>query len=72
MNWDTVKGNWTLFKGNMKVQWGNLTHDHLSKIAGRHNQLTGRIQKAYSATKRATEKHAKEFAGLPKHQGPGI
>jgi uncharacterized protein YjbJ (UPF0337 family) len=50
MNWDTAKGNWTLFKGNVKLQWGKLTHDHLSKIAGRHNQLTGKMQKTYGAT----------------------
>ena len=70
MNWDMARGNWTLFKDNMKLQWGNLTHDHLSKIAGRHGQLTGRIQKAYGATRQATEKQVKNFAGLHKHSGP--
>jgi uncharacterized protein YjbJ (UPF0337 family) len=50
MNWDTAKGNWTLFKGNVKLQWGNLTHDHLSKIAARQDQLTGKMQKTYGAT----------------------
>jgi len=46
MNWDTAKGNWTLFKGNMKLQWGKLTDDHLCKIAGRRDQFTGKIQPA--------------------------
>ena len=72
MNWGAAKGNWTLFKGNVKLQWGNLTHDHLSKIAGRHDQLTGRIQITYGATKQATEKHVKGFVGLPKQLGPHI
>ena len=49
MNWDTAKGNWTLLKGNMKLQWGKLTDDHLSKIAGRRDQLTGKMQKTYGA-----------------------
>lgn len=69
MNWDIAKGNWTLFKGNVKLQWGNLTHDHLSKIAGRHDQFTGKMQKAYGTTKQVTEaqvrnlRQVKEFVG---------
>jgi len=72
MNWDTAKGNWTLFKGNVKLQWGKLTDDHLSKLAGRHDQVTGKIQKNYAATKLATEKQIKEFVGLHKDHGPRI
>jgi uncharacterized protein YjbJ (UPF0337 family) len=63
MNWDTAKGNWTLLKGNVKLQWGTLTHDHLSKIAGQHDRFTGKIQKIYAATKQATEVQAKESVG---------
>jgi len=72
MNWETAKGNWTLFKGNMKLQWGNLTHDHLSKIAGRHDRLTGKIQKTYGATKQTTEKQVKKFVGPHKDHGSRI
>ena len=72
MNWDTAKGNWTLFKGNVKLQWGKLTDDHLSKLAGRHDQVTGKIQKTYAATKLATEKQIKEFVGPHKDHGPRI
>lgn len=50
MNWDIARGNWTLLKGNMKLQWGRLTHDPLSVIAGRHDQVTGKMQKTYSTT----------------------
>jgi uncharacterized protein YjbJ (UPF0337 family) len=72
MNWDTAKGNWTLFKGNVKLQWGNLTDDHLSKLAGKRDQLTGKIQKSYAATKQTTEKQMKEFVGPHKDYGPRI
>jgi uncharacterized protein YjbJ (UPF0337 family) len=78
MNWDTAKGNWTLFKGNMKLQWGNLTNDYLSKLAGRRDQFNGKIQKTYGATKQATEKQAgnlpeiKELVGPYKDHGPQI
>ena len=72
MNWDTAKGNWTLFKGNVKLQWGNLTDAHLSKIAGRRDQLTGKMQKAYGATKQAAEEQVREFVGPHKDHGPRI
>ena len=72
MNWDTAKGNWTLFKGNVKLQWGNLTDDHLSKLAGRRDRLTGKVQKTYATTKQATEEKAREFVGPLKDHGPRI
>ena len=72
MNWDTVKGNWTLFKGNMKLQWGKLTHDHLSKIAGRRDQLTGKMQKTYGAARQVVEKQVKESVGPRKDNGSRI
>jgi uncharacterized protein YjbJ (UPF0337 family) len=62
----------------MKLQWGNLTHDYLSKLAGRRDQLTGKIQKAYGATKQVTDEQVrelpqvKEFVGLHKHHNPRI
>ena len=72
MNWNIVKGNWTLFKGTVKVQWGKLTHDHLGKIAGQRDRLTGKIQKTCSATKQVTQEQGKKFAGPPRGHGPRI
>ena len=72
MNWDTAKANWTLFKGNMKLQWGDLTDDHLIKIAGRRDQFIGKMQMMYGTTKQATEKQMKEFVGPHKGHGPRI
>jgi uncharacterized protein YjbJ (UPF0337 family) len=72
MNWDTAKANWTLFKGNMKLQWGDLTDDHLIKIAGRRDQFIGKMQMMYGATKQAPEKQMKEFVGPHKGHGSRI
>jgi uncharacterized protein YjbJ (UPF0337 family) len=72
MNLETAKGNWTLFKGNVKLQWGNLTDDHLSKIAGRHDQFIGKMQMMYATTKQATEEEVKKFAGPHKDHGHRI
>jgi uncharacterized protein YjbJ (UPF0337 family) len=44
MNQDRIQGRWRQFKGKMKEQWGKLTDDDLDVIAGRREQLLGRIQ----------------------------
>jgi uncharacterized protein YjbJ (UPF0337 family) len=47
MNWDRIEGNWKQFKGSAKQQWGKLTDDQLDVIAGRRDQLAGKIQEIY-------------------------
>ena len=43
MDWNRVEGNWKQLKGKIKEQWGNLTDDDLDKIAGKREQLEGKI-----------------------------
>jgi uncharacterized protein YjbJ (UPF0337 family) len=47
MNWDRIEGNWKEFKGKAKEKWGHLTDDDLDVIAGKRDQLVGRLQKHY-------------------------
>jgi uncharacterized protein YjbJ (UPF0337 family) len=47
MDWNRVEGNWKQFKGKVKAQWGRLTDDELDEIAGRREQLEGKIQERY-------------------------
>ena len=51
MNWDRIEGNWKQFKGKAKEQWGNLTDDDLDVVAGKRDQLAGRIQERYGVAK---------------------
>ncbi len=55
MDWNQVEGNWKQIKGKVKVkvkeQWGNLTDDDLDVIAGRRDQLEGKIQERYGQAK---------------------
>ena len=51
MNWDRVQGNWKQVKGAIKAQWGKLTDDELDVIAGRRDQLAGKIQERYGYEK---------------------
>ena len=61
MNWDRIEGNWKQFKGNAKAKWGKLTDDELDVIAGKRDQLIGRIQEAYGLTKEATERQIAQW-----------
>ncbi|NUU02734.1 CsbD family protein [Herbaspirillum robiniae] len=61
MNWDIVEGNWKQFKGKAKEQWGKLTDDDLDIIAGKRDQLAGRIQEAYGVNKDEAEKQIRDF-----------
>lgn len=51
MNWDRIEGNWKQLKGNAKQQWGKLTDDQLDVIAGKRENLAGKIQEVYGHTK---------------------
>ncbi len=55
MNWDQIEGNWQQFQGNVKEQWGKLTDDQLTVIAGKRDQLAGKIQVMYGISKEDAE-----------------
>src|ERR1700761_1051464 len=54
MDWNRVEGNWKQAKGKVKEQWGKLTDDDLDVIAGKQDQLEGRLQQRYGYAKDAT------------------
>ena len=62
MNWDRVEGNWKQFKGHVKEQWGRLTDDDLDVIAGKKDQLTGKIQESYGISKDEAEQQIDRWA----------
>lgn len=61
MNWNQIEGNWKQFKGNVKVRWGKLTDDQLDVIAGRRDNLVGKIQEAYGISRDETEKQLSDW-----------
>ena len=56
MNIDIFKGNWKIFKGKVKEKWGKLTDDDLDVVAGKKDQLVGKIQERYGITRDEAEK----------------
>jgi uncharacterized protein YjbJ (UPF0337 family) len=56
MNWDQIAGNWKEVTGKAKEQWGKLTDDDLHVVAGRRDQLAGKIQERYGVAKEEAER----------------
>jgi uncharacterized protein YjbJ (UPF0337 family) len=61
MNRDRLEGKWKRLSGSVREQWGRLTGDRLSVVAGKHNQGAGRIQEIYGIYKEEGERELKEF-----------
>lgn len=62
MDWDRIEGNWKQLNGVIQEKWGKLTNDHLHVIAGRRDQLAGKIQEMYGINKEEASKQIKAFA----------
>jgi uncharacterized protein YjbJ (UPF0337 family) len=61
VNWEQTKGKWNQMKGAVKKQWGKLTDDDLTVIAGRRDQLVGKIQERYGIAKEEADKQVKTW-----------
>lgn len=61
MNWDQIQGNWRQLKGKIQANWGDLTDDDLDSIAGRREELMGKLQKAYGIGRDEAERQVDDF-----------
>jgi uncharacterized protein YjbJ (UPF0337 family) len=61
MNRDQLEGQWKDLKGKAREHWGKLTDDDLDVVAGKRDQLIGRIQQRYGRTKEDAEREVNEF-----------
>jgi len=61
MHWDRIQGNWKQVVGKAKAQWGKLTDDDLDVVAGRREQLAGKIQERYGIAKDEVDKQIADW-----------
>jgi uncharacterized protein YjbJ (UPF0337 family) len=61
MNRHRVEGNWKQFSGQMKEQWGRLARDPELELAGRRDQVAGRVLERYGISKERSERELKDF-----------
>ncbi len=62
MNWDRIEGNWKQMKGKAREKWGRLTDSDFEQIAGKRDQLVGRIQERYGLAKEQAEEQVDMWA----------
>jgi uncharacterized protein YjbJ (UPF0337 family) len=55
MNADIMEGKWKQIRGQMKEWWAKLTDDDFDVIAGKKDQLVGKLQEKYGWAKRDAE-----------------
>lgn len=61
MNWTRIEGNWKQFKGKIREGWGKLTDRKLDVIAGKRDQIIGKIQKKYGSAFERARKEMNKF-----------
>jgi uncharacterized protein YjbJ (UPF0337 family) len=61
MDWDRISGNWAHWKERIRERWGRLTGDQLDVIAGRREQLAGRIQEVYGLNPDEAERQLRNW-----------
>lgn len=47
MNWDRIEGGWKQRRGKAVQYWGKMMNDELAAIAGKYEELVGRLQEKY-------------------------
>jgi len=67
-----MKGKWNQTKGAVKKQWGKLTNDDLTVIAGRRDQLVGKIQERYGVAKEEADKQVKTWESMKVNKLEGV
>lgn len=61
MEWNQIEGRWKEVKGHLKKQWGKLTDDDVIEIAGKKDELVGRLQQKYGYTRERAEREIEKF-----------
>jgi len=62
MNWDQIEGNWKQLKGKAVEKWGEISDDEMDVIAGKKDQLVGKLQARYGVTLEEAEKEVNDFS----------
>lgn len=61
MNWDRISEQWEHFRCRIREKWGLLTDDDVDTIAGKREQLVGRIQERYSLTRDEAQRQVDDW-----------
>jgi uncharacterized protein YjbJ (UPF0337 family) len=76
MNQDIFEGRWQQLKGKVREKWGQLTDNDFTMIAGKKDQLVGRVQERYGLAREEAEREVDDWLNeeteLPRTRGTGM
>jgi uncharacterized protein YjbJ (UPF0337 family) len=58
---NTINANWTELKGMIRQTWGKLTDNDLMRAEGNWDEISAKIQNAYSYTKEKAWEEIEDF-----------
>ena len=61
MNWDRMEGEWKQRRGKAVHHWGIMMNDELAAIAGKYEELVGRLQTKCGIAKEKANSQVKEI-----------
>jgi uncharacterized protein YjbJ (UPF0337 family) len=61
MNWDRMEGQWKQRRGKAVHHWGKMMNDELAAIAGKYEQLVGRLQEKYGIASEESKHQVDDF-----------
>jgi uncharacterized protein YjbJ (UPF0337 family) len=61
MSWDRIEGQWKQRRGRAVQHWGKMMNDELAAIAGKHEELVGRLQEKYGIAKEEAKEQVDLF-----------
>jgi uncharacterized protein YjbJ (UPF0337 family) len=62
MNWDRIEGNWKQLKARVRQKWGELTDDDVDRIAGKKDELVGKLQERKGIARDDAEREVQEWS----------
>ena len=65
MSWDKIEGQWKQRRGKAMHHWGKMMNDDLAAIAGKYEELVGKLQEKYGIAKTEIDEF-KKTSGLLK------
>ena len=61
MNWDRMEGEWKQQRGKAVHHWGKMMNDELAAIAGKYEELVGKLQERYGIASEKSERQVEDF-----------
>jgi uncharacterized protein YjbJ (UPF0337 family) len=67
MNWNVIQVDWINFKDKVRNNWVKLTDEDITRIAGRREELIGRLRARYGFAKAEADREVEAWVRSQRH-----